>query len=262
MTPMSQTSSTDPITGETTGTTTSANIPAEISKNQAVEYGKALQTTKEDFNSILNLGDNFVSSLKASNAQSGGAGPIQGAIGKLAAAAGQPDTGDISGLKAVKRDTALAYARVLSGSSRGMATIFNRVLDSLPDSGSTKEQQGSVLAEMNLTAYAMLKAKKQLGLTDSQLNKMGPSSLESIISEQKANLTPDEQNAIFGAMSDRFKNISPRKQIDINGTVTDAKPNPISKFIFGGQTLSRPEGATHYSPSTKQFYDDKGNVVK
>ena len=240
-------------------TDTKVEYPAA---DAAKELSKATQTTKEDFNTVLNMGDNFVSSLKASNIQSGGAGPVQGIIGNLAASVGAPDTGTIKAIKAVKRDSALAYARVLSGGSRGVATIFNNIVDTLPDSGFTPEQQGSVLAEMNLTAYSMLKAKKELGLTNSQINKMGVPALEGIISEQKAKMTKEETDSLYKAMGDRYKEISPRKSIDINGNVKEPKANPISKFIFGGKELNRPAGATHYSPSTNKFYDDKGNEVK
>ncbi len=241
--------------------TEEAKIAQDLVKSEKQTYGKSLQTTKEDFNSLLNLGDNLVASLKASNSQSGGAGPAQGFVGNIAAKLGMPDTGNISAMKAIKRDTALAYSRALVGGARGMATVFNKVLDSLPDSGSTTEQQGSIIGEMNLTAYAMLKAKKQLGLTNSQINKMSPSSLESLISDQKANMTPDETNSLYKSMGERFSNISPRKQIDINGNVTDAKANPISKAIFGDKQI-KPQGAAYYSPSQKKYYDAQGNEVK
>ena len=197
------------------------------------QQGKTSLEAGQDLNKILNLSDNLISSIKSANLQQGGGGPIRGRIGNLASNIGLENTGNIKALKNVKRDTALAFTRVLAGGARGVATLFSNVLDSIPDNKYTSEQSGSTMAELMQTAYGFKKGVDESGLNQQQLNDLTPEQAAQILSKGRGLITPEETKSIYDGLSEKFKNIQPRQQINLEGNVSSPSINPLSKFIYG-----------------------------
>lgn len=196
-----------------------ASIDAQAKQQE--ELAKANQQSEQSFNQIMNLSDNMASALKGAYAQQGGGGPIKGMIGNAKAALGFNNTGNIKGLKEVKRATAISYARVLAQGSRGAVTLFNSILQSMPDNKFTSEQAGTTLAEMGLTAYALHKGIRDLGLTKDQVNSYSPDQLRTLMEKEKIGLDQETQDKIYNGIAEKFKNIAPRKSVDLEGNVSN-----------------------------------------
>lgn len=185
------------------------------------ELAKANQQSEQSFNQIMNLSDNMASALKGAYAQQGGSGPIRGMIGNAKSALGLPNTGNIKGLKEVKRATAISYARTLAQGSRGAVTLFNSILQSMPDNKFTSEQAGTTLAEMGLTAYALHKGIMDLGLSKDQVNSMSSDQLRTLMEKEKIGLDQATQDKIYNGIAEKFKNIAPRQSVDLEGNISN-----------------------------------------
>lgn len=212
----------------------SAKSQAEANVAVPEQYAKDIVTSKakEDtaFNSLNAMSDNLVSSLKGVLAQQGGGGPIPEGIGFVASKLGMPNTGLIKGMTAVKRDTAIAYARTLANGSQGVQKLMEKVADTLPDGGFTSEQAGSTVAEMKFTAMALKVAADKLKLTPDQIDNLSEEQLQMLVNSGKTALGGQKaQDAIYQQIGQQFADTQPRKSIDLEGNVNPAQANPIAQ---------------------------------
>lgn len=209
-------------------------VPTEYAKN--VVGSKAKEDTA--FNSLNAMSDNLVSSLKGVLAQQGGGGIIPEATGFVASKLGMANTGLIKGMTAVKRDTAIAYARTLANGSQGVQKLMEKVADTLPDGGFTSEQAGSTVAEMKFTAMALKVAADKLKLTPDQIDNMSEEQLQMLVNSGKTQLGGKQaQDQIYQQISQQFAQTEPRQSIDLEGNVKQAEANPIAKMLhmkYGG----------------------------
>jgi hypothetical protein len=173
--------------------------------------------------------DNMISATKSAYIQAGGGGLVEGTLGNIATGLRLPNTGNIQGLKTTARDTAAAYAKVLTGGSRGVLGMFNRILDTIPkDATMTSEQAGSSLAEMYLTGAAIEKGLKSGALDPEKLKKMTTAEVESWVSSNS--LSAEEQTQLYKNLSTKFQAIAPRKQINLmTGEVKEPEMNSWNK---------------------------------
>jgi hypothetical protein len=215
-------------------------------EEQKKAIAKEQLETEKTFNQVINLNDNLISTLKGAFVQQGGEGPISGILGNVKAAIGMPNTGNIKALKAVKRDTAISYARQLAGGARGVATFFRSVLDSLPDNKFTSEQAGTTMAELSLTAYAMKKGINDLKLSQDQLNGMTPDQIEVLAAKEKSGMSQEEQNKIYSTIQNRFSTIAPRRSINLEGKVSNQNQSMPHKGLA-------PKGAKGYDTVKKAW---------
>lgn len=203
--------------------------------NQGVQ-NKAVLGAEQNFGQTDGMINNLLSSIKGAYAQSAGGGMINGTAANIASAMHLPDTGLISGLKTTARDTAAAYAKVLTGGSRGVLGMFNRVLETIPhDTTPTPQQAGSALTEMYLTGAALEKGIRNGGVSPDQLKGMTTQQVQDWVS--KNSLTADEQKQIYQSMATKFQNISPRQPLDMYGNIQPIKPNPLSLFADKAQNF-------------------------
>lgn len=246
----SQTSEFQPYIGMVPKSVTTQNPQGEAivqgAKSQAeanvavpTQYAKDIVTgkAKEDmaFNSLNAMSDNLVSSLKGALAQQGGGGLGPELVGKVASFTGMPNTGLIKGMNAVKRDTAIAYARTLANGSQGVQKLMERVADTLPDGGFTSEQAGSTVAEMKFTAMALKVAADKLQLTPQQMESLSEDQLQMLVDQGKTQLGGQKaQDQIYQQVAQQFSDTQPRKSIDLEGNVNLAQANPLAK-AFGMQ---------------------------
>lgn len=222
-----------------------ADIRAQEEQSKAIQ--KDQLESEKNFNQVLGLNDNLISSLKGAFEQQGGSGPIAGMLGNAKAAFGMANTGNIKALKAVKRDTAISYARQLAGSSKGVSLFFQKVLDSLPDNKFTSEQAGTTLAELSLTAFALKKGIDDLKLSKDQLDKMDPSQLETLASKERSSMSQEEQDKIYSAMQDRFSKIAPRKSINLEGKIGNQQSKSLP------MQNQAPKGAKGWDTDKKEW---------
>ena len=219
---------------------------------------EAQQKTSEDFGQSSAMIDNLVSAVKGAYAQSSGGGLLAGTAGNIASALRMPNTGLISGLKTTARDTAAAYARLLTGSSRGVLGMFNRILDTIPSDATLNPQQAaSAMTEMYLTAAALEKGIKEKQITPEELQKMNPDEVQSWAKTNQLGLK--EQQELYDAMAEKFKAIAPRQQIDLNGNVSAPQPNALSAFVSslaGG--IARGEYSPAVTSKVQKSIDDMG----
>jgi hypothetical protein len=200
----------------------------------AQQYGKTMATEQAKgqmaWGQTDKMIDNMISATKAAYTQAGGGGLVEGTIGNVATALRLPNTGNIQGLKTTARDTAAAYAKVLTGGSRGVLGMFNRILDTIPkDATMNPEQAGSSLAEMYLTGAAIEKGLKSGALDPEQLNKMSQSEVEAWVGANS--LSSDEQTQLYKNLSTKFQAIAPRKQINLTtGEVKEPEMNSWNKM--------------------------------
>lgn len=213
-----------------------AKSQAEANVAIPTQYAKDIVSSKakEDtaFNSLNAMTDNLVSSLKGVLIQQGGGGIVPEMIGTVASKLGLDNTGLIKGISAVKRDTAIAYARTLAGGSQGVQKLIEKVADTLPDGGFTSEQAGSTIAEMKFTAMALKIAADNLKLTPQQINNLSEEQLQMLVDSGKTQLGGKKaQDAIYQQIGQQFSENEPRKSINLEGNVQDAKANPIADFL-------------------------------
>lgn len=191
---------------------------------------EAGEKTSQDFGQSSAMIDNLISAAKGAYVQSAGGGLLAGTAGNIASALKMDNTGLISGLKTTARDTAAAYARVLTGGSRGVLGMFNRILDTIPSDATLNPQQAaSALTEMYLTAAALENGIKKKQITPKELQKMTPDEVRSWA--DKNQLSIKEQQELYNSMGEKFKSIAPRQQIDLNGNVSAPQPNALSAWI-------------------------------
>lgn len=241
MSPMAGNGQWTPMTGERNPFTngvmpkTFSNIGAKVGESAGTSYGDKIAQSKaqEDtaYSALDAMTNNLTSSLKGAMIQAGGGGPAQALAGGAAAAMGLPNTGLIKGMSEVKRSTAIQMARTLAGGSQGVQKLFERVLETLPDTGFTPEQAGTTIAEMKFTGLALKTAFDKLGITPEAANKLSDSDIQHLVEEGKAQLGPEAQQQLYGNIAQQFSGISPRQQVDLEGNVTEPKVNPISGFF-------------------------------
>lgn len=223
--------------------------------NQGVQ-NKAVLGAEQNFGQTDGMINNLLSSIKGAYAQSAGGGMINGTAANIASAMHLSDTGLISGLKTTARDTAAAYAKVLTGGSRGVLGMFNRVLETIPhDTTPTPQQAGSALTEMYLTGAALEKGIRTGGVTPDTLKNMTTQQVQDWIG--KNSLSASEQADIYKSMATKFQSISPRQPMDMYGNVQPIRPNPLSLFADKAVNflknapsaklmMKAPDGSLHY----------------
>lgn len=210
------------------------SIPTSYAKD--IVGAKAKEDTA--YASLNSLSDNLVGNIKAAMIQSGGGGFIPKLAGEIAAGPiGQitgmsGDTSAITAMNATKRDTAVGYARTLAGGSQGVQKLIERILDTIPDQGFTREQAGSSLAEMKMTAMALKSGIDRLKLTSDQLKGMTEDQFDALAKNEISNMAPDQKNEILKSVYQSFANVQPRLQGDIfTGKTFEPKTNKLSKML-------------------------------
>lgn len=210
------------------------NIPAQYSKD--IMQSKAKENAA--YATLDSLSDNLVGNIKSAMIQSGGGGFMPEMAGKIAAgpvgqALGMSDnTSAITAMNAVKRDTAIAYARNLAGGSQGVQKLMERVLDTMPDQGMTPQQAASSLAEMKMTGLALKNGIDRLKLTPDQLDGMTAEQFQSLADGEKSIMGPDQQNQVLAGIYKNMANVPARLQGDMfTGKTFEPQTNKLSKSL-------------------------------
>lgn len=220
----------------------SAKSQAEANVQVPAQYGKDIMASKAKENAAYatldSLSDNLVGNIKSAMIQSGGGGFMPDMVGKLAAgplgqALGMSDnTSAITAMNAVKRDTAIAYARNLAGGSQGVQKLMERVLDTMPDQGMTPQQAASSLAEMKMTGLALKNGIDKLKLTPDQMDSMTADQFQALADSAKSLMGPDQQNQVLSGIYKSMANVPARLQGDMfTGKTFEPQTNPLSKKI-------------------------------
>lgn len=231
--------------------------------------GAAEDVTKEGvaqdsaFMQVGNSVRNIISDLKSAQTQSGGSGRIPGMIGSLAEAVGAPDTGNIGAYDAAKTEGAINLARIASGGSRGISTIFQKFEHGFPELSDPDQTQMTKAGTLFRTALSFRRAADSLRekYTEDQLDAMSPTKLEKLLDQQRNEISPDDQKQINDYIGGMIKNTQASPTFSSQGQVA-TQMNPISRAVagspfgknlgFGNQQSSIPNGRiTVVSPDGK-----------
>lgn len=259
-------------------TTSIANPLAEAQVQSAKTTGEDVskEGVAQDsaFYQVGNSVRNIISDLKSAQIQSGGSGRIPGMIGSLAESMGAPDTGNIGSYDAAKTEGAINLARIASGGSRGIASIFQKFEHGFPELSDPDQTQMTKGATLFRTALSFRRAADSLRqkYTDNQLDAMSPTKLQSLLEQQQEEVSPDDQKQINDYIGGMIKSVPAAPTFSSQGQVA-TQMNPLSRAVatspFGKTLGFNQQGQNQSAPpqqnkamqfiNGKTYVDGKGN---
>lgn len=235
----------------------------ESIKNAAGDVSKEGVSQDSAFFQVGNSIRNIVSDLKSAQTQSGGSGRIPGMVGSLAESMGAPDTGNIGAYDAAKTEGAINLARIASGGSRGISTIFQKFEHGFPELSDPDQTQMTKAGTLFRTALSFRRAADSLRqkYTDDQLDAMSPTKLQSLLEQQREEVSPDDQKQINDYIGGMIKSVQPAPTFSSQGQVA-TQMNPLSRAIASspvGKTLGFNQGQSQanqipsFNPKTQKL---------
>lgn len=188
------------------------------------------------FNQIVGLAGQAVKRLKSAYIQQGGSGPIAGAMGKLRAAMGDPDASQVSAYKEEKRQTVIAMARQLSGGSRGAVTLFNRLLESFPDSSYSEKAAADTFSAMTMSAYSVKHAIDKANKERPDLNTLPEEDAAKVIESYITPMNNEESDAFQKATYKAFQKQKPA----LTGDLGTFGPGKVNETVGAGESAEDP----------------------
>ncbi len=255
-----QTSQTDPITGLTTGTTTSTNIPAKVAEAKATDLGKEqtaaqigssrdtaqMQMIAQGLKNLNNIhkelsdkgaAGNSLANFVANNYQNI---PNKDFQNKLV----PPDTQKLIGKFISARNESLVKIQPIlsqqfgqAGTSRIMESLVNLSKGEFGDLG-TPHAQFEGQAEGTLGSFYRFKLA-----SDKYLQGL----------KEAGQPIPKDENAVAQGIYSNMADLTPEQNKQLKSLVSST---------LGGSTKKAPPlGATHYSASTDKYYNAQGQEV-
>lgn len=237
----------------------SAKSQAEAGVAVPEQYSKDIMSSKakEDVaaGTLYGLSKNLIADLKASQVESGGGGPVMGRLANLDTMfGGSPAT---FGIKNTVRDTAIAYARNLSGGSQGVTRLFQNIVDTIPNENATSKQAGTASLQMYLTARQLQSGMDNLNLTPPDLKNMTDDQLQNVLGS--GNIDRNSEAKKFAQV---VANTPATKILDMNGKLSEAEPNMFTRMLKNkpsSQSDSKPQKTSDHFVEGETYIDAKGN---
>lgn len=217
-----------PLPGVFTNVDAGAKVQAAKSYADKIAQSQGSQTTATAM--LDSITRNLAADLKAHFIEAGGGGPIKGNITGFSTKIGMsPAT---YGLQNTVRDSAIAYARDLAGGSPGVQRLFQSIVETIPQVGTTQDQAGTALLQMHLTAVQLQAGIQKLGLKPQDLSNMNDEQIQNVM-----NSGTIDRDAETKRFSNLMSTIKPTKVMGMNGQFNEPTLNPIlGMFGVKGQT--------------------------
>lgn len=201
---------------------TDVNAQNQIAGNKSYSEAVGTQQGKQATGTAMldSITRNLAADLKSHFIEAGGGGPLKGNVtGMLTNFGMSPAT---TGLKNTVRDSAIAYARDLAGGSQGVQRMFQSIMETIPNTGSTQEQAGTALLQMHLTAAQLQAGMSALGLSPQDLTNMTEQQIQDVMS--KGVIDRQAETNKFGQI---LSDTQPTKVMNMEGKQSDPQLNPI-----------------------------------